>query len=124
MKNRWWVLAVSMMLPFLAACDSSKDDPQTVTLTAEDNGRTVTLAQGAMLEVILKGNPTAGFQWKTVAINPAVLRYQKTEYTPDSSEIGAGGTYVFTYLDIGLGTSPLQLDNSSTNGADVIQTFK
>ena len=127
MKNAWWaVLLMGLTLPFLSGCLSSSDDnSSTVILTAEDNGRTITLPKDGLLEVILKGNPTTGYYWQTVSINPAVLQYQQVEFNPDSAEIGAGGTYVFTYRAAAAGTTPLQLNNaSSTNGANAAQTFQ
>ena len=124
MKTSFWVMLVlSVAIPFLGGCNSSDDNVQTVILMADDNGRAITLPNGALLEVILKGNPTTGFQWQTVAINPAILQYQKTEYNPDSSQIGAGGTYVLSYLGVAAGSTPLTLNYSDTSN-NVAQTFQ
>ena len=127
MKKASWamLLMLGLALPLFSGCTSSKDDPATVILTAEDNGRAISLPVGGVLEIILKGNSTTGYFWQTVSINPAILAYQKVEFNADSAAIGSGGTYVFTYQAAAAGVTPLQLNNaSSTNSADVAQTFQ
>ena len=111
-------------LLLMGACEwSESHDNPTVILTVEDNGRTVGLPVNANLEVVLKGNPSTGYNWQTVAINPAILQYQSTEYNPDSTNIGSGGTYLFHYQAIAAGSSPLQLAYSDTNDLNTTLSF-
>ncbi|TAN37481.1 MAG: hypothetical protein EPN23_05695 [Verrucomicrobia bacterium] len=120
----WFVVLTSLPLLFLSACEwSHSADHPTVILTVEDNGRTVGLPLHANLEVVLKGNPSTGYRWQTIAINPAILQYQSTEYNPDSTDIGASGTYLFHYQATALGSSPLQLHYSDTNGLNTTLSF-
>lgn len=122
-KSAGLAVLLTLVASFLSACEWSSNDHPTIILTVEDNGRTVGLPHEANLEIVLKGNPTTGYQWRTVAVNPAIVDYQGMEYNPDSTEIGGGGTYVFRYQAIAVGTSPLQLSYSDTNGLNPTQAF-
>ena len=116
--------AAVFALPFLGACEwSHSEDHPTVILTVDDNGRAVGLPLNANLELILKGNPTTGDHWQTVAINPAVLQYQNMEYNPDDSSQGSGGTYLFHYQAVALGSLLLQLNYYDPTGVTSLQSF-
>lgn len=117
------VMLLILVASWLSACEWSSNDPPTVILTTEDNGRTIGLPLNANLQVILKGNPSTGYQWQTVVINPGLLGYQGMEYNPDSTDVGSGGTYVFNYQADTVGTTPLQLNYSDTNNLNTAQTF-
>jgi predicted secreted protein len=63
-----------------------------ITVGADDNGSQVELVVGQMLDVVLEGNPTTGYQWMVDSIDREVLR-ETGDWTfePDSDADGAGG---------------------------------
>ena len=110
------------LLGLVNACDSSDDN--SVTLNETNNGQTVAMAVGGQLEVVLKGNPTTGYEWTTASVNAAVLQPQGSEYSPDSSAVGAGGTYVFRYNALTIGQTVLKLVYRRSWEPAPIQTFQ
>jgi inhibitor of cysteine peptidase len=86
--------------------------PRPLRLDETDNGSTVALQVGDMVEVVLKGNPTTGYGWRTVlADEDAGILQQMGEpaYVPDSGLIGAGGTYTFVFKALKAGEALLTL---------------
>ncbi len=91
-----------------AGCGGSSD---VVKLTDADNGKSVSAEVGDQIEVVLAGNPTTGYAWTVTMTDAdkAVLEQQGDavyeEASTDSSVVGGGGTYTFTFKAIATGTA-------------------
>jgi inhibitor of cysteine peptidase len=69
-----------------------------VALDRSAAGSTVELRRGQGLTVTLPGNPTTGYVWELVPGFESILAVQgKPQFTPDSSKLGAGGVYRFSF---------------------------
>jgi predicted secreted protein len=88
-------------------------------LTEDDNGTTIEYAIGSEFQVQLKGNPVAGFRWKTVGLDRSVLEQLgdpviKT-YGSDGSR---DATFTFTFKTIAAGHTLLRLIYYNKNNED------
>jgi inhibitor of cysteine peptidase len=73
------------------------------------DGSTVALHLGQLLQVHLKGNPTAGFTWELMPDTEPILERQgEPRFTPDSGKLGAGGVYRFSFKAQAPGSTPLK----------------
>jgi inhibitor of cysteine peptidase len=87
-----------------------------VKLTEADNGRTITSKVGDGIQVILGGNPTTGYSWTTSLsdADKAVLQQQGdalyAQQSTDSSIVGAGGTFTFTFKATAAGQVTLKFN--------------
>lgn len=104
-----------------------RSEPATV-LDEDDNGSSVTVQVGDLIQVVLKGNPTTGYAW-TVDLSDAdaVILEQVGEpgYVPDSDLIGAGGTYTFTFRALSTGQTSLKLNYArSWETEEPLKTFE
>jgi inhibitor of cysteine peptidase len=95
----------------LTATGCSPTPPATVTLGAQDDGRTITLKSGDTLIIELEGNPTTGFSWEVEAVDDAILALQgDAQYTAsETGLVGSGGVFTFTFRAASKGQTPLQL---------------
>ncbi len=97
-----------------------------MTLGENDNGRTVTVAPGTVITVMLDGNPTTGYSWEASISNPAVLKQTNAaEFKPSSGAIGAGGTFTFQFQAQSAGKTDLTLvyRRSWETGVAPLQTY-
>lgn len=82
-----------------------------MTLGENDNGRTVTVAPGTVITVMLEGNPTTGYSWESSISNPAVLKQTNAaEFKPSGGALGAGGTFTFQFQAQSAGRTELTLE--------------
>jgi inhibitor of cysteine peptidase len=103
---RWALLlgAVAGLL-ILAACGASR-----VQLHEQDAGRTIELRRGDQLEVVLPGNPTAGYGWEWVDGDNAVLKSAgEPAFQPDARALGSGGVVTVPFEASGAGQTTLTL---------------
>lgn len=103
------LLTVLVLALMVNAC--SQSGGATVTLGAQDNGRTLELSNGDTLIVGLEGNPTTGFSWEVEAVDDAVLAPQgDADYTAsETGLVGSGGIFAFTFKAARKGQTQLQL---------------
>jgi inhibitor of cysteine peptidase len=101
-----------------------------VKLTEADNGKAVTVKAGDLVQVILAGNPTTGYSWTTSlsAKDAAVLQQQGdavyAQQSPDSTIVGAGGTFTFTFKAAASGQVVLKFNYSrSWESVPPLQTY-
>ena len=81
-----------------------------VHLRARDSGRSVRVAIGEIVEVVLDENPTTGFRWE-VAHQPSTLELKGSEYVPDEPlRIGSGGRTTIRFLVVRSGSEALRLE--------------
>ena len=80
------------------------------TLSEQDRGKTVELHPGDELEVLLKGNPTTGYQWEVATVDAAILKLVgEPEFNPDSGALGASGKVRVRLKAVATGQTALQL---------------
>lgn len=75
-----------------------------VTLTENDNGRTEDIAQDTRFAIVLKENPTTGYEWNATVSSG--LEIQSSDYEQDSAPkgmVGVGGnrTWIIVAKDTG-----------------------
>ena len=95
-----------------ATAASAKAPASAVTVTEQDNGRGIELAQGGTLIVQLPSNPSTGYSW-SVQGDPSPLKLVKSDYTEQSQStqiVGAPGTQVLQLKAIGPGAATLTLE--------------
>ena len=98
-----------MVLP-LASCGDDAPVDDVVSITESRDGTTVRLEPGQRLEVTLEGNPSTGYNWTTLRVDPAVLRVVGAELAqPETALLGAPGPVTLCYEWAGPGTTQLEL---------------
>jgi len=81
-----------------------------VRFTEADNGGTTSLAVDRPFEVLLKGNPTTGYLWQVVDLDPSILQQVgEPAYKSESSALGSAGRYTFRFKTVGPGQTLLKL---------------
>ena len=96
----------------MAGCGGASNGSSTViTLSDADNGKSIAAKVGDQIQVLLAGNATTGYEWTVTMTDAdkAVLQQQGdavyTETSTNSSVVGGGGTYTFTFKAIATGTA-------------------
>lgn len=100
--------------------------PPAVTLTGADNGKAVELAQGDILAIVLKANPTTGYIWEAASGDANIIKLEgEPDYRAESSAIGAGGVMTLKFRAVGVGATDLKLVHHRPWEKDVepIETF-
>ncbi|HUO45649.1 MAG TPA: protease inhibitor I42 family protein [Acidimicrobiia bacterium] len=79
-----------------------------MTLTEKDNGRTVE-AEGDEIEIVLGENPTTGFRWSVVDLDPSVRVVEDTYRLEEESGPGAGALHLIRLAFPGPGSYDVAL---------------
>jgi len=119
------LIAITSLL-YACAAETSQEQ-STIQLTEADAGRLVELRVGDILEVILPGNPTTGFQWEFSEINSAILEpIGEPKFEPSSNAVGSGGNVTLRFETVGTGQTELKLIHHRPFEENVppIQTFE
>jgi predicted secreted protein/putative hemolysin len=87
-----------------AATTTAATEKKMVTFTEADNGKTEKIAQGTRFAVVLKENPTTGYEWNATVSSG--LEIQSSDYQQDKAAegmVGVGGsrTWVIVAKDTG-----------------------
>ena len=108
------MITLTLAILALAGCGGESGGPANIYIAYEaDSDRTITMAVGDELQVILAENPTTGYVWSVITNDEEVLsQTEEPSYVVESEAIGAGGERTFTFRDVAHGTSALQLINS------------
>lgn len=71
----------------------------------------VNLLVGQKLELVIAGNPTTGYNWKSVAVPEGLKEVGEPQYVQDPADgpdgqrrLGVGGRFIFTFV----ATKPLE----------------
>jgi predicted secreted protein len=89
---------------------SASDSFAAVKVTEADAGRTVDLKEGDVLEVVLEGNPTTGYNWGVESLEASILnQVGDPMFQPDTDLIGAGGKITFRFRASATGRTLLKL---------------
>ncbi len=108
-KNGLFACVCSLVVFLLPAGISANE----VSLTNEDNGKTVSLHTGDTLVINLRGNITTGYSWNVVEPQPSmltVLGKLYRQYVPDPHRpgvCGSPGTFIFRFQAASVGSSEL-----------------
>jgi inhibitor of cysteine peptidase len=98
-----------LALALLFACAHR---PAEIVLTEADDGRTITIREGATLLIRLAANPTTGYRW-TLARTPSRLTLAGDDalFEPASEppRLGAGGHQLFRFTATAPGRETLEL---------------
>ena len=82
-------------------------------LNADDNGSTVSIPVGGRIIVSLEANPTTGYDWELIELDPAVVESTDVSYVPDPAPpgwVGGGGTAVWQFTALAEGETALRLE--------------
>ena len=114
LSNRFFVLLALLISLAAAACGGGGAGPENVYIADEDdNGQSVTMSVGDVLQLMLPENPTTGYTWAIVTNDEGVLAPSgEPAYEVESDAIGAGGTKTFMFQALAPGTSVLQMVNA------------
>jgi len=104
-------MLIGVLAALLSGCSQHPPAPQRIT--ADLNGKAVTLKPEQELVVLLKANPTTGYAWAIAEVNDAVLQQTGMGgYTPEPATqriVGAGGLAEFHFRAVAPGTTMLRL---------------
>ena len=123
------VLLVALFSLAAAACGGGgSEGPENVYIADEaDNGQSVTMEVGDMLQIMLDENQTTGYLWSIVTNDEGVLALSgEPAYEVESDAIGAGGTKTFLFEAVGPGTSVLRMVNAleQETAVEPVETFE
>ena len=98
-----------LVLALLALSFACVSGDAAVTIDGGDAGTTVAVDVGETLRVELEGNPTTGYEWEVSAVDDAVLRFEDSDFDPDSDAEGASGIVTLEFEAVGAGSTLLEL---------------
>jgi predicted secreted protein len=115
MKGRF--ILILLCIAFASCKKDHNTNLQPIEINAQQNGKTVSLAQGQVLKITL-GNPgDGGYNFDTPAYNSAVLSLKGHTHTASiSNAVGDFGTDTWEFSTLKSGTSELTI--SATRGAE------
>lgn len=113
-----------ILFTFIADCSH-----KTIIKSENDSGGKCTMKPGDTLQVVLKSNPSTGYQWEIAAMDTTILKSIDKQYIPDKAPkhtTGSGGKSIFRFTGIKKGESNLRLiyDRPFEEGVAPIKTFK
>jgi inhibitor of cysteine peptidase len=89
----------------LSACGDGNQ-----VLQEKDSGRTIKMHTGAILEIVLPGNPTTGYHWEIAKVDARVLGLaSEIEYRTASEMLGADGDFIIRFEALNPGSTELLL---------------
>jgi len=95
---------IALLLCLLAGCEKG------INVDAEMNGSSIELETGQTLTLKLDSNPTTGYDWDLIEIDPAILKQVgEVDYKPDSILTGSGGVNTYTFETVASGAARLKL---------------
>lgn len=108
-------------------CGCGNDVDDIISLTEEDNGRTITFQEGEVFEVVLEEDPASGCRWEIKIIDTSVILGKgKPEFRPYSGADGTGGERFFRFDAYGQGGTLLYMayNKNREREARPIKVFK
>ncbi len=102
------VVGLALIALVLGACLPGAGGKE---ITRADNGKTVEVARGSEVKVVLESNPTTGYSWQVKEVDTAILKQVgEAQFKADSSAIGAGGKETFTFNAASAGQTTLKME--------------
>ena len=79
-------------------------------LTQADNGESLFVKGGDIVNVSIPENPTTGYRWAVDTVDASVLRLLNSTFSTSSGlAIGGGGTRTMTFQAVGPGSTSINL---------------
>jgi inhibitor of cysteine peptidase len=113
-RNAIIMVAATLFLVLLTnvqnPSESAVGASSTMTVTDQNNGKTIDLAKGGTLVVELSSNPSTGYSWALTG-DPAPLKLVSSDYkqTDQAGKMGAPGVQQFRLEATAPGSSALKL---------------
>lgn len=104
---KWIPSLIALSVVSMSASSGGRE--QIVQLSEKDAGSTVTLDQGAIMEIVLATNPATGYSWQPTTIDPLILKYLGVRFTGGRATLGAGGMAALRFQALRSGRSELEL---------------
>ncbi len=110
--------------------DSSTDSdlPESLELTAEDDGDSFSVKEGGTISVALEANPSTGFMWELELEDPeASLLEQLREpsfVSDDPEAAGAGGIMTYTFRAVDPGEMVVRMVYLPPDGSEPTDAFE
>lgn len=111
MTLRWLVWLPLLLLPGCAGAKAAAppDAPLTLTLLAEDSGKTLEVAAGDRVQLQLAENPSTGFQW-ALDLEDRRLALEASDFAPEAGgRLGSWGLRTFRFRILEPGEARLRL---------------
>ncbi|MGE5137888.1 MAG: protease inhibitor I42 family protein [Rudaea sp.] len=112
-RTRLFALALfAFIVPALLSvgCTAqSSEGAAAATVTDDQNGKTVEVRTGQVLNVSLKANPSTGYTWEVSQPLGFLLLQGEPEFKADSNLVGAPGRLTLRFKVTGAGSGSLQL---------------
>ncbi len=123
MSRKWVqaVIGIMTVLILLAGCTKR------VKLDAAMSGSSIEIEEGELVVLELASNPTTGYDWDLIEIDPAILsQVGDVDYKADSMLIGSGGVNTYIFEAVASGSTRLKLiyRRSWEIDAPPMQTFE
>ena len=122
------VLMILVML-VLSACGGGSQLKADVVVNESQNGTTIMMKNGQVLEVMLSSNPAEGYRWKVANVDSAVLEQAgdpifKKASDQEPAPAGKSGWGVFQFKAVGAGQTVLEMVYQKTEeGSSPENTF-
>ncbi|MFN5745946.1 MAG: protease inhibitor I42 family protein [Methylococcaceae bacterium] len=120
---------MSIIMILQACAVPLRSGADNVIVTADNSGARIELKRPQLLSVRLPSNPSTGFTWSLVDINPDVLKLKGdgARFEPDRSGaglLGAGGTEVWEFKPVAEGDTVVRFEYRRPweHGIEPIQT--
>jgi inhibitor of cysteine peptidase len=109
------VLAMAGIL-FIAGCNTTNKETSkhTANISVSEglNGRSLTIKEGDIFSIKLRGNPTTGYSWQLSSADKSILNLIEKKFIPEKKKkniVGSGGTDIFIFEAVGSGKTDLKL---------------
>jgi predicted secreted protein len=111
-----------------AAPDGGSAVPESLTLTADDDGGMFSIRSGGTVLLELEANPSTGFYWEMDDPDPEASLLEQVidpAFKPDDAEaMGAGGIMTYTFRAVDEGEMVLRMVYMPPGGGDPTRTFE
>ena len=108
------VYSIAVLIGRSARLEAAAPDApgSAITVTDQDNGKSIEVAKDGTVMVRLASNPTTGYGWN-LAGDPAPLELVKSDFARDPQArnmAGAGGTQTLQFVAPAAGSAALKLE--------------
>ena len=101
-----------LLLTFASSASNGAAKVTTTTLTQKDNGSTVAIEIGGIVNVTLPGNITTGYSWAVDRIDASIIKPVGDHYIPSQTgqvRVGSGGEFTFDFKALKAGDTKIRL---------------
>lgn len=97
------------------ASKEGNNSASVITIDEKTNGKTIDITKGKQLKIVLKSNPSTGFDWSyDKSPNSTILKELEMKYESDSDLPGAPGKDIFLYDTLSAGSTEILLKYSQS----------